>query len=184
MLATSILTTTLALFAPSLVGPSSDPLPATVTDATLSIADVDVTVSDLGEGHFESELRAIGTATANGVSVTSQLALNCVVDNGDEFLHCTGGVRLGNMDAPIELQFHEGMARYELGQGFVQTHGAIWDLWIEELLVDAVPQADANGNKILGWDWSAVIIVNGRIYWVESDWLWIIDGIILNPPQW
>lgn len=185
MLNISILTTSLALFAPTFAAPSSDPLPAMVTGASLAIDDVDVTVTNLGDGHYESELRAAGTVTVNDVTVNTWLVLDCEADSSAQSLQCTGGIRLGTSDAPIGLQYLDGEAHYALGEDFVQTHSKIWELWFTELLIDGVPPADENGNRIIyGWEWSGAIIIGGRILWVESDWLWIIDGVIMNPPNW
>ncbi len=117
-----------------------EPIPAMTETPVLSISNGFVVATDLGDGLYESEIRAQGTLTNSNGSINTGFALDCEVDTGAHTLQCLGVLRVGTVDAPIGLQFANGTARYALHVDAPTSHRVAWELWHGELtLADIIP---------------------------------------------
>jgi hypothetical protein len=187
---TTIISTMLAglgLATPS--SPTADLVPAMVEGVTLTVTQRSGDIEDLGDNQYRTTLWATGTLSNSSGSQSTGVYLSCLVDHNTEIVDCTGLLGVGGNTVAIGYEFEDGDVSYSIDNDATTGQLVAWDKWYVDQLIHVMPPVDENGDPdtssgsiLSGNGPGAIIVVSGRLLLpYRSEWLIIIDGVIMNP---
>lgn len=168
---------------------TTEPTPAMVEDVTLTVSQRGGDIEDLGDDQYETTLWASGVISNGSASQNTSIYLSCLVDHNTETVDCTGQLGVGGNTVAIGYKFEDDYARYRIDEDATTAQRVAWDEWFVDQLIHVMPPVDENGDPdtssgsiLTGNGPGAIIVANGwLILPYRSEWLIIVDGVIMNP---
>jgi hypothetical protein len=189
IMTTAIISTLLVSSALTAAPQATEPTAAMVEDITLTVTQRSGDIEDLGDDQYQTTLWATGVLSNGTNSQNTGVYLTCLVDHGTETIDCSGTLGLGGNTVAIDFEFEDGDVYYAIDSASTTAQRVAWDKWFVDQLIHVLPPVDENGEPdtssgsiLSGNGPGAIIVWQGRLVLpYRSEWLIIVDGVIMNP---